>query len=135
MDDDAVHVVGYLGDATGNKAYSGLDAQRVQRVVVNLDSGFVPSAAVDPSLHYARMDPVVIADVTGNGALSGLDATRIQQELAQLTQVTAWLIVTSTCRTGGIFGASESFHTGEPLAFSPSQFFRDRTGTPVFCRH
>ncbi len=66
--DDAIHVAAYFGDATGNGAYSGLDAQRVARVGVGLDGGLAA---------YPHIDPVIIADVTGNGELSGLDAQRI----------------------------------------------------------
>jgi hypothetical protein len=73
--DDALHLVAYLGDATGNGAYSGLDAQRVARASVGLDTGFAA---------YPLIDPVVISDVTGNGALSGLDAQRIAQEAVGL---------------------------------------------------
>jgi autotransporter-associated beta strand protein len=69
--DDALHVAANLGDTTGNQTYSGLDAQRVARVVVHLDSGFDA---------FPLIDPVVIADATRNGALSGFDAQRIAQE-------------------------------------------------------
>jgi large repetitive protein len=37
---DTVHVIAYLGDTTGNMAYSALDAQRVLRIAVGLDGGF-----------------------------------------------------------------------------------------------
>jgi hypothetical protein len=60
--------VAYFGDVIGNGGYSGLDAQRVARVGVGLDSGFAA---------YPHIDPVVLADITGNGKLSGLDAQRI----------------------------------------------------------
>ncbi|MBE2260535.1 MAG: tandem-95 repeat protein, partial [Rhodobacteraceae bacterium] len=70
--DDAVHVVGYFGDTTGNGAYSSLDGQRVLRQVVGLDSGFAA---------YLLADPVVVADITGNGTVSSQDATRILQEV------------------------------------------------------
>ncbi len=69
--DHAIHVAAFLGDATGNGGYSGLDAQRVARVAVGLDSGF----ETFPTIH-----PVVLADITGNGAMSGLDAQRIAQK-------------------------------------------------------
>jgi hypothetical protein len=69
--DDAAQVAAYFGDSTGNGDYSGLDAQRVARVGVGLDSGFDA---------YPVVDPVIIADVTGNGELSGLDAQKIAQE-------------------------------------------------------
>lgn len=73
--DPALVVIAYPGDATGNKGYSSLDASRVQRVVVGLDSGFDPFDTVTPTL---------IADTTGNGSLSSLDAGRIQQRLVGL---------------------------------------------------
>jgi hypothetical protein len=73
--DDALHLVAYLGDATGNEEYSGLDAQRVARVGVGLDSGFEA---------YPLIDPTIIGDATGNGSLSGLDAQRIAQEAVGL---------------------------------------------------
>jgi hypothetical protein len=66
--DAAVHAVAFFGDATGNGAYSGLDAQRVARVGVGLDRGFAA---------YPNIDPVILSDITGNGQLSGLDAQRI----------------------------------------------------------
>jgi hypothetical protein len=73
--DSAVHAVAFVGDATGNETYSGLDAQRVARVAVGLDTGFAA---------YPLISPVVISDVTGDGALSGLDAQRIAQETVGL---------------------------------------------------
>lgn len=68
-DDDGLHLVGYFGDASGNANYHSLDAQRVQRVASNLDSGF--SA-------YPTVDPRVVADLSGDGLLSAVDAARLQ---------------------------------------------------------
>jgi hypothetical protein len=70
--DDAVHLVAYFGDATGNGSYSSLDGQRVLRQTVRLDSGFAA---------YPLADPVLVADITANGTVSSLDATRILQEV------------------------------------------------------
>jgi lysophospholipase L1-like esterase len=70
--DDAVHLVAYFGDTTGNGTYSALDGQRVLRHAVGLDSGFAA---------YPLADPVLVADITANGAVSSLDATRILQEV------------------------------------------------------
>jgi hypothetical protein len=72
---ESVHVVGFVGDTTGNQTYSGLDAQRAARVAVRLDSGFAA---------WPNIDPRIVADVTGNGALSGLDAQRIALEAVGL---------------------------------------------------
>ncbi len=68
--DGAVQTVAYLGDATGNRDYSGLDAQRVARVSVGLDGGFEA---------FPTIDSLIIGDVTRNGKLSGWDAQRIAQ--------------------------------------------------------
>jgi hypothetical protein len=76
--DDAIQVIAYLGDTTGNSAYSSLDGQRIFRVNVQLDSGFA---------NYPNLDPVIVGDVTGNGSLSALDANRIFQEIVGLDQV------------------------------------------------
>ena len=61
---------------TGNGTLSSLDSSFVQRVVVNLDSGFDA---------YDYLNPVLIADTTGNGTLSSLDASRIQQNVVGLS--------------------------------------------------
>jgi hypothetical protein len=66
--DDAQHTVDYLGDTTGNGSYSGLDVQRLTRVVVELDAGFRA---------FPTIDPRIIGDITGNGSLSGLDLQRV----------------------------------------------------------
>ncbi len=85
---DAIHVVAYPGDATGNggdlwtrllagqsvnleDTYSGLDAQKVSRVAARLDSGFAA---------YPTIDPVIVGDVTGDGTISGLDASYLLEE-------------------------------------------------------
>ncbi len=71
-DDDGVQAVAYFGEATDNQRYSALDGQRVLRVVIGFDSGF---------LAYPNIAPTIIADITGNGVLSSLDGTRVLQEV------------------------------------------------------
>jgi hypothetical protein len=73
--DDGLHLVTYLGDATGNRSYSALDGQRVLRVATGLDGGFAA---------FPTIDPVVVGDTTGNGMLSSLDASRVLQEVVGL---------------------------------------------------
>ncbi|HXG10803.1 MAG TPA: peptidoglycan DD-metalloendopeptidase family protein, partial [Gemmataceae bacterium] len=75
QDDDGLHVVGYMGDATANGLYGSADALRMLRVGVGLDGGF---------LGYPLTDPAVVADITGNGLLTGADATRLLQEAVGL---------------------------------------------------
>ena len=76
--DDAVQVVAYLGDTTGNAGYSSLDGQRIFRVIATLDSGFDS---------YPNLDPAIVGDVTGDGTLSSLDGTRVFQEIVGLDQI------------------------------------------------
>ena len=74
-DDDGLHLVAYVGDASGNAKYSSLDVQRIQRAVLKLDNGFGA---------YPLVDPVVVADINGNGALSSLDAQRMLSKVMGL---------------------------------------------------
>ena len=77
--DDAIHLVGYLGDASGNGAYGSLDVQRTQRVIGRLDTGFNS---------FPRIDPVIVGDVNGNGNLNAIDTLRLQQHVAGLLSST-----------------------------------------------
>ncbi|MBK7675634.1 MAG: hypothetical protein IPJ27_13240 [Candidatus Accumulibacter sp.] len=80
IDDDALHLVGYLGDTSGNAAYTTLDGQQIQRVLVKLDTGFAA---------WPNVDPLLIADINGSGTLTSLDASRVLQEVSYLTGASA----------------------------------------------
>jgi hypothetical protein len=71
LDDDGLHVVAYLGDATGSAGYSTLDATRALQAALGLESGFA---------RYPLADPVILADIGGDGRLGVSDATRILQQ-------------------------------------------------------
>jgi hypothetical protein len=71
LDDDGLHVVAYLGDATGSGGISSADAARTLGVAVGLDSGLGS---------FRLLDPQLIADINGDGRVSALDATRILQQ-------------------------------------------------------
>ncbi|MEC4985173.1 MAG: cohesin domain-containing protein [Oscillatoria sp. PMC 1068.18] len=75
--DRAIHQVGYLGDATGNGAYTSLDASFIARVAAGLDTGFDA---------YPLTDPVVIGDVTGDGTISSMDAAIVAREAIAIRQ-------------------------------------------------
>ena len=66
--DDAIHAVGYAGDATMEFNYTVEDAMDVARVAIDLDSGFTA---------WPLLDPVVLADVAGNGMVEATDAMYI----------------------------------------------------------
>jgi hypothetical protein len=69
--DDGVHVVAYLGDADGNRAYTQQDVNRLQRVITKADSGFGA---------FPLIDPLLLGDVNASGTLTSLDAARLQQQ-------------------------------------------------------
>ena len=77
VDDAAIHVAGFLGDATGDGIYTGLDAQRISRVAVGLDPGF---------RQWVLADPLIVGDVNGDNQLTGLDACEIAREAVGITQ-------------------------------------------------
>jgi hypothetical protein len=72
IDDDGLHVVGYVGDTTSDHGYSALDLQRMQRVIVRADAGFS---------NYSLVDPRIIGDVSGDGLITALDMTLLQREI------------------------------------------------------
>ena len=72
-DDDALHIVGYIGDANGNMTYELEDVQMIQRTAIRLNTGF---AAWDD------LSPLIIADIDGNGVITTIDASRVYQELS-----------------------------------------------------
>ncbi len=75
--DDGLHLVAYLGDGSGDQAYSALDVTRMQRVITRLDSGFGA---------FPLVDPTIIGDVNASGTLTSLDAARLQQRVAGLAR-------------------------------------------------
>lgn len=77
VDDDAIHVAAYFGDATGNGQVTSSDAQRAQRVAVGLDSGFAA---------FQLADPRIVADINGDGRTNSTDATQILREAIGIDQ-------------------------------------------------
>lgn len=72
---DGVQVVAYLGDTTGDGAYSVLDSQRISRIVAGLDTGLNA---------YPTLDPVLIGDVDRDGVLTSADAAIVGKEVRYL---------------------------------------------------
>jgi hypothetical protein len=75
--DAAVHVVAYLGDATGNGRYGGMDASYIARVALGRDNGFAA---------YRMKDPVLVADTSGNGWLGAMDASYLARKIVGRVQ-------------------------------------------------
>jgi PKD repeat protein len=71
-DDDALQVVGYLGDGDANGRVDRRDVMLIQRNAANADSGFAAWSVVDPRF---------LADVDLDGRITGRDIVRIGQEM------------------------------------------------------
>ena len=77
QDDDGVHVVGFVGDATFSATYALLDVLRTQRVLDGLDSGFG---------NWPLIDPAIVGDTSGDGVLTASDVTLLQGEISGIDQ-------------------------------------------------
>ena len=66
--DTATHLVAYLGDVDGDRAYTMEDAHAISRFVVGLESEFSAFPDTDPGL---------VADINGDGVISSLDAALV----------------------------------------------------------
>ncbi|WP_243655779.1 RHS repeat-associated core domain-containing protein [Roseateles saccharophilus] len=74
---DGVLAVGYIGDASGDMAYSKLDFTLMNRVLLNQDSGFGA---------WPLVDPTVIGDIDRNGVLQSADAMKLALQIAGIPQ-------------------------------------------------
>ena len=59
---DALHLVTFQGDASGDGGITSADALDIARVVAGADAGFAA---------YPLTDPDIIADMLGDGAVDG----------------------------------------------------------------
>ncbi len=66
--DDAMQVVTFLGDTTGDGIYTSADSVLLSRVAVTADSGLAA---------YPILDPVIIGDLTGDGRVTAADTTAL----------------------------------------------------------
>ena len=69
--DTAIEQVAYLGDASGNSSYSGLDASLISRFSVGSISGFDA---------YRAIDPLIISDINSDGNISALDGSLVARQ-------------------------------------------------------
>ena len=75
-DGDGIHVVAYFGDTTGEGRYSSGDAQRIARLVQQLDTGY-------PAWPLA--DPALVGDIDRDGRVSSADSVALVKEVQYLT--------------------------------------------------
>ena len=76
--DDAYQLVGYLGDATGNGAYTTLDLARMQPVFARMST---PGGYNVGFGAWRLSDPLLVGDVNGNGSFNAIDQLRLFQHL------------------------------------------------------
>ena len=69
--DVAVEQVAYLGDASGNGSYNGLDTSLMAHFSVGVNSGFDA---------YRAIDPLLIGDINSDGKISSLDASLVARQ-------------------------------------------------------
>jgi hypothetical protein len=79
ISDDAIEVVAYAGDATGDGQSSGLDATLLSRVSINADA---VNGALSGFAAFGQADPVIIGDLSSNGIVEGADITLLNSVLA-----------------------------------------------------
>ncbi len=75
--DDGLHIAAYVGDTSGNAKYSTLDVQRMQRILVRLDTGFGA---------YPLVDPNVIGDASPGGGVNSLDIRMLMQKMMGMSR-------------------------------------------------
>jgi len=107
--DDGVHVNAYVGDATANRGYSSLDVQRLQRVVVGLDTGFAA---------FPNLDPAILGDTSGNAAFTSLDVLRMQQRVVGLPQTSIPPLPVPPLPLAVFSGADPLLHVGSAQALA-----------------
>jgi hypothetical protein len=71
-DDDALHVVGYVGDTNRNAKLDINDVTLIQRNVLKVDSGFAA---------WSYINPLLVGDVDGDVRLTSADASRVGQKM------------------------------------------------------
>jgi hypothetical protein len=70
IDDDAIHLVAYFGDANGSNTYTSADAALTSRVAIGLDQGLAS---------YRLIDPVIVIDLNESGGITSADSSRSLQ--------------------------------------------------------
>ena len=124
-DQDGVHVVGYLGDASGNGGYSGLDASLIARVVANIDTGFAA---------FPLADPTIIGDVAARGSLTAADASFVAQYVANIPQTRIPALPNITITKGGPdpeIWLPQNLDAAPGSTLTAPVLFRQTNGSPI----
>ena len=73
---DALHLVAFPGDASGDGAISSADAEDMSRVVAGADAGFAA---------YPLADPSIVGDLYGDGSVDGSAVSLITRYINGIT--------------------------------------------------
>jgi hypothetical protein len=71
--DDAIHLVAYFGDVSGNRRINATDAAQVARVAALIDGGFAS---------VPLLDPEIVGDISGNRRVNAGDASLVARAAA-----------------------------------------------------
>jgi hypothetical protein len=77
--DDAVQVVGYFGDTTGDGSLSAGDASLIARVASTLDGN---STTLPGFSAFQLADPAIVGDISGNGSVDSADVTLLNSTVS-----------------------------------------------------
>jgi hypothetical protein len=110
--DDAIQVVAYLGDASGNGSYDPLDPALISRVTTALDSGFAA---------YPMLDPIIIADISVTGSFTGTDASLLNKYLSgsPVSQIPSYPVSFSAPLTFAATGPDPALSVGDGSQAAP----------------
>ena len=78
LDDDAIHVAAFFGDAQGGMQYQSADTILVRRTIGQLQTGLTA---------YPMVDPVLLADISLNGQIQSNDTTAIRRVIGKQMSV------------------------------------------------
>ena len=93
--DDAVHLVSFFGDVSGNGRVNASDAAQVARIAALLDEGFAATPLTDPR---------VVGDISGNGRVNAADASLVARfaaliDVPQIPPIPAGVVTTGSAPT------------------------------------
>ncbi len=85
--DDGVHIAAFVGDSSGNQAYSSGDTTLLQRIIVGSGTG---------SVAYQLADPLLLMDLDRGGTITSGDATLLQRVIVGTPVAQVQLLPTGT---------------------------------------
>jgi ELWxxDGT repeat protein len=109
IDDDAIHIAAFFGDANGDGSYNSPDATLTRRIIGQLNTGLAA---------YKMADPRLIVDITGDGSIQSSDTTSIRRAIGLIPVPNIPPLPTGP--TGPLAAAADS----------PTSFLQDPAAAP-----